>query len=65
MDTTDPEWLAEFFEFELCTSCGRDGDQHTVGRDGFGNRRPICLDPIPDTLDDAAAEQELARRTAS
>jgi len=29
--TTPPaEWLADLFEFELCSECGHDADKHTA-----------------------------------
>jgi hypothetical protein len=59
---TDTKWLAALFEFEVCSECGHDADQHTVARDGLGNRRFICTDPIPAGLPDVAAEKELKRR---
>lgn len=59
---TDAQWLAEQFETEVCSECGWDAVQHSVGTDMLGNRRLVCDDPIPDTLSDQAAQDELNRR---
>jgi hypothetical protein len=61
---TDTEWLAEFFEFEVCGECGWGVDRHAVGPDPLGNRHAYCVDPIPNEFSDLAAVAELTRRMA-
>lgn len=60
----DSQWLAEMFEYELCTECGWDADRHTVGPDALGLRHAYCDNPISEELTDAEIETELARRFA-
>lgn len=40
--TTAQEFLSELFEFELCTECGRDADEHSSSLDMFGNWHAWC-----------------------
>lgn len=59
---TDAQWLAEQFTTEMCSECGWDADKHQVGTDRLGNRRLVCTDPIPESLSDQAAQDEMGRR---
>ncbi len=42
LEDANAKWLEEQFEYEYCSECGGDTDDHVVGSDPFGLRHSYC-----------------------
>lgn len=62
---TPEEWLTAQFEYEYCAECGYDAPKHQVILSPLNHFFALCLEPLPDDLEDDQIEAELARRRNS